>query len=90
MADASGAAGAAGAADAADDVTVFDGWRLDPQRRELHRPDGRAVILTGSEFDLLNTFVRHANQVLSRERLMDLAKGRDWAAYDRAIDTLLL
>jgi two-component system, OmpR family, response regulator len=29
----------------------------------------------------------HPNQVLSRTQLMDMVKGRDWAAYDRAVDT---
>lgn len=66
----------------------FEGWRLDPLRRELRDPQGTLVALTGGEFDLLLTLVRHPNQVLSRDRLMDLAKGRGWAdSYDRAIDT---
>ena len=43
--------------------------------------------LTAGEFDLLCVFARHPNRVLSREQLIDLVKGREWAAYDRAIDT---
>ena len=35
-------------------------------------------------------FLHHPNRVLSRDQLMDLAKGRDWAAYDRTIDTQVM
>jgi two-component system phosphate regulon response regulator OmpR len=70
-----------------EDVLVFDGWRLDLLRRELHRPSGESVFLTASEFELLRVFAHHPNRVLSRDQIMDLVKGRDWAAYDRAVDT---
>jgi two-component system OmpR family response regulator len=66
---------------------AFEGWRLDLVRRELTRPTGEPVSLTAAEFELLCVFARHPNRVLSRSQLMDLAKGRDWAAYDRAVDT---
>ena len=42
--------------------------------------------MTRAEFDLLSVFVRNPNQVLNRDQLMDLAKGRGWAPYDRAVD----
>ena len=66
---------------------TFEGWRLDLVRRELTRPTGELVSLTAGEFELLCVFARHPNRVLSRNQLMDLVKGRDWAAYDRAVDT---
>jgi two-component system, OmpR family, response regulator len=76
------------AADAtADEVLFFEGWRLDLTRRELRRPGGDLVPLTAGEFDLLRVFARHPNRVLSRDQLSDMVKGREWAAYDRAIDT---
>ena len=31
-------------------------------------------------------FATHAGRVLERDRLLDLVKGREWAAYDRSID----
>jgi two-component system OmpR family response regulator len=65
----------------------FDGWCLDPAHRRVVGRDGRAVPLTSGEFDLLAVFVQHANRVLTRDRLMTLLKGREWSAYDRAIDT---
>ena len=79
-------AGKAGPAD----VLLFQGWRLDLSRRELSRQSGESVSLTASEFDLLSVFARHPNRVLSREQLMDLVKGREWAAFDRAIDTQIV
>ena len=72
---------------AAGERLAFEGWRLDLARRELMRPTGELVSLTAGEFELLCVFARHPNRVLSRNQLMDLAKGRDWAAYDRAADT---
>jgi two-component system OmpR family response regulator len=75
------------AADSKGEILLFQGWRLDLVRRELARPPGESVALTAGEFDLLCAFARHPNRVLSRNQLIELVKGRDWAAYDRAIDT---
>lgn len=69
------------------EVLVFQGWRLDLARRELKRQAGdEAVPLTTGEFELLRAFAAHPNRVLTRDQLMSLVKGQDWAAYDRAID----
>lgn len=72
------------------EAVIFDGWRLDLGRRELRAPDRTEVALTSAEFELLRTFVQHPGRVLSRDQLMDLAKGRDWAAYDRTVDTQVM
>ena len=71
----------------AGEMLVFQGWRFDLLKRELRRPDGDLVPLTAGEFDLLRVFARNPNRVLDRDYLMTLVKGRDWAAFDRAIDT---
>jgi len=71
----------------AGEVLTFDGWRLDLVKRELRDPGESEITLTAGEFDLLRVFASHPNRVLSRDQLIDLIKGRDWAAYDRAIDT---
>jgi two-component system, OmpR family, response regulator len=44
------------------------------------------VRLTTGEFDLLAAFVSNANQVLSRDRLLDLARNRESGPFDRTID----
>ncbi len=54
--------------------------------RELLSPVGEAVRLTTGEFDLLAAFVDNANQVLSRDRLLDLARNREAGPFDRTID----
>jgi DNA-binding response OmpR family regulator len=70
-----------------DGVLVFQQWRLNPLTRELHNPKGELVSLTTGEFELLTVFARHPNRALNRDQLMELSKGREWAAFDRAIDT---
>ena len=67
-------------------VLAFDGWEINLQRRQLIDPQSTEVALTSGEYDLLLAFVENPNRVLPRDRLMDLAKGRHWEAYDRSID----
>jgi DNA-binding response OmpR family regulator len=64
----------------------FSGWHLDLSSRELFSPSGREVRLTTGEFDLLAAFVNNANQVLTRDRLLDLARNREAGPFDRTID----
>lgn len=64
----------------------FDGFVIDPARRSLTSPQGQPIELTTGEFDLLMVFCRQAHTVLTRDRIMDLLKGHDWAPNDRSID----
>jgi two-component system OmpR family response regulator len=75
------------AADVAPGTTLsFAGWQLDLDRRELKDADGAIVALSGGEFELLAAFATHAGRVLSRDQLLDLARGRDAQPFDRSID----
>lgn len=65
----------------------FDRWVLDAERRELLGEDGVGVPLSSGEFDLLLALVERPQRVLSREQLLDLARGRGATALDRSIDT---
>jgi two-component system OmpR family response regulator len=67
-------------------VCEFAGWRLDLVRRELRSPQGVVVNLSSGEFSMLRAFVDRPQRVLTRDRLLDLARGPDTEAYDRAID----
>ncbi len=58
---------------------------LDGDARTAHL-DGREINLTGAEFDVLRALVERAGRVVSRERLMDLARGAEFTAFDRAVD----
>jgi DNA-binding response OmpR family regulator len=61
------------------------GLELDPSSRTA-RLDGNPVELTSYEFALLRVLAERPGQVLSRERLLDLAKGGADEAFDRSID----
>jgi two-component system OmpR family response regulator len=67
-------------------VLCFAGWRLDVARRELRSADNALVLLSGGEFDLLLAFAEHPRRVLTRDQLIDLARGSAHVAYDRSID----
>ncbi len=67
-------------------VFTFRGWRLDARQRQLLSPEGALVDLTTGEFDLLLAFAERPQRVLSRDQLLDLARGRDAGSFDRSID----
>lgn len=48
--------------------------------------NGEPVTITSGEFALLKVFVDHPRQPLSRDRLMQLARGRELDVFDRSID----
>jgi DNA-binding response OmpR family regulator len=64
---------------------TFGRLEIDPAARAV-RLDGAPCELTGYQFDLLAVFARHAGRVLSREFLMDQAKGAELESFDRSID----
>lgn len=69
-----------------DQETVrFGPFELDLGARSL-RKDGQDLALTTGEFAMLKALVRHPRQPLSRERLAQLARGRDFEPFDRSLD----
>lgn len=64
----------------------FSGWRLDLVRRELRSPPGVVVNLSSGEFSLLRALVERPQRVLTRDQLLEFARGPDTEAFDRAID----
>jgi two-component system OmpR family response regulator len=70
-------------------MLCFANWRLDVARRELRSADNELVLLSGGEFDLLLAFAEHPQRVLTRDQLIDLARGSAHDAYDRSIDVLV-
>jgi two-component system response regulator ChvI len=61
---------------------------LDPARFAVRWREN-AVALTRSEFQLLDALVRHRGLVLSRQRLLDCARGDDATVTDRTVDTFI-
>jgi len=67
-------------------VLAFAGWELDLGKRELTSADGVLVALSAGEFGLLAALASHPQRVLSRDQLLDLARGREAQPFDRSID----
>jgi len=74
-----------GAPSADHHVVEFGPFRLDLAVRALSR-DGTEVPLTTGEFALLKVLTQHPRTPLSRDKLMELARGREFGAFDRSID----
>ncbi len=65
---------------------IFAGWRLDLMRREVSRPDGEVVTLSSGEFGLLKVFAERPGRILTRDQLLEAARGTDADVFDRAMD----
>ena len=66
-------------------VAEFGDFRLNLATRSLTK-NGEDVALTTGEFALLKVLVQHPRVPLSRDKLMELARGREFGAFDRSID----
>ncbi|MBW9052626.1 response regulator [Rhizobium mesosinicum] len=64
----------------------FDGWRIDPARRQVHDPDQARIAMTTHEFDLLLAFCRNAGRVLTREQLLAVTHAGLAGPIERSID----
>lgn len=64
---------------------MFGPWSLDLSTRQLEK-NGDSVPLTTGEFAVLKALVQHPREPLSRDKLMNLARGREWGAMERSID----
>jgi two-component system OmpR family response regulator len=67
-------------------VLEFHGWRLVLARRQLFSPAGALVPLRSGEYDILLALVERPQRVLTRDQLLDLARGRGASVFDRSID----
>jgi two-component system phosphate regulon response regulator OmpR len=63
----------------------FGDFIFDPSTRSLSR-NGESITITSGEYALLKVFIDHPRQPLSRDRLMQLARGRELDVFDRSID----
>jgi len=68
---------------------VFMGWRLNYILRQLVSPQELVIPLSNAEFRLLTVLVEHPNRVLTRDFLLDEARGRNMDMFDRSIDILI-
>jgi two-component system phosphate regulon response regulator OmpR len=66
-------------------VVEFGSFRFNLAARSMAK-GGQDVPLTTGEFALLKVLVQHPRTPLSRDKLMELARGREFGAFDRSID----
>lgn len=66
-------------------IVEFGSFRFNLAARNLTK-NGHDVPLTTGEFALLKVLVVHPRAPLSRDKLMELARGREFGAFDRSID----
>lgn len=74
-----------GAPTAQGEIIRFGKVQVHLGTRELIRDEKRISLTTG-EFSLLKVLLQHPGQPLSRDKLMELARGREYGVFDRAID----
>ncbi len=66
-------------------TVVFGPYEFDLSQRRLCK-DGEQIALTTGEFSMLKALVRHPRQPLSRDKLAQLARGREFEPFDRSLD----
>ena len=77
--------GPPGAPAAETELHRFGAFEFNLATRSLTR-EGKPVPLTTGEFSVLKVLVQHPRQPLSRDKLMELARGREYGVFDRSID----
>ncbi len=68
-----------------DEIIQFGGFTLNLGTRKLMKGN-QEISLTTGEFAVLKTFARHPKVPLSRDKLMEMARGREYEALDRSLD----
>ena len=74
-----------GAPASEDETVTFGEYELSLATRELKKGNEVHMLTTG-EFAVLKALVQHAREPLTRDKLMNLARGREWDALERSID----
>ncbi len=70
-------------------MVSFAGWRLNSVLRQVISPEELVIPLSNAEFRLLKVFIEHPCRVLTRDFLLDQARGRNMDLFDRSIDLLV-
>jgi len=76
---------APGAPSLQEHMITFGGYKLNLATREMVKGDVN-MPLTSGEFSVLKALTTHPREPLSRDKLMNLARGRDYSALERSID----
>lgn len=76
---------APGAPSAEDKMVEFGDFRLNLGTREMFRNE-EPMPLTSGEFAVLKSLVTNMREPMSRDKLMNMARGREYSAMERSID----
>lgn len=76
---------APGAPSAEESIVEFGEFRLNLGTREMFRGD-ESIPLTSGEFAVLKVLVANPREPMSRDKLMNMARGREYSAMERSID----
>ena len=68
-----------------EETYIFGEFEFNLGKRALTK-NGEPITLTTGEYSVLKVLARHAKQPLSREKLMELARGREYEVFDRSLD----
>jgi len=78
-------AGPPGAPVTGTEIHRFGAFEFNLATRSLAR-DGKQIALTTGEYSVLKVLIQHPRQPLSRDKLKELARGREYGVFDRSID----
>lgn len=67
---------------------TIDEIEIEPSRKQV-KVDGKIIVLSPKEYDLLLYFAENREQILSRDQILDAVWGEDYEGYDRAVDTYI-
>jgi two-component system OmpR family response regulator len=68
----------------------FADFELNLRTRRLKQRDGRNIVLTNGEFNLLAALLAAPERILTRDQLLEASRVYDNEVYDRAIDIQVL
>jgi len=75
-----------GRAERHEEIYIKAGGLVLNRAKQIISIGDREVALSATEFKILEALMMRPNTVLSRDQLMNLARGRDFMAFDRSID----
>ena len=68
------------------DIMRFPSFTVNIPKREVEK-EGKNIILTVTEYNLLNLFMTNSGKVFTRNALIDFVRGKDVTPFDRSIDS---
>jgi two-component system phosphate regulon response regulator OmpR len=69
-----------------EDLLIRAGGLILNRAKQTLLVEEREVVLSSTEYKIIEVLMSHPNMVMTRDRLMNLSRGRDFEAFDRSID----